>query len=109
MAFRKILAPVDYSDNSRASLELAAELAKTFSAALDIVHVWDRPTYITEAVMVGHGTGQRRLTELIVENAEKDMQSFLSSLKLPPDVARNARLLSGDPASELLKEIERGH
>jgi nucleotide-binding universal stress UspA family protein len=107
MAFRKILAPVDYSDNSRASLEVAAELAKTYSATLEIVHVWDRPTYITEAVMVGHAGGHRPLTELIVENAENDMKSFLAGTSLAT-AAVQTRLLSGDPATELLREIERG-
>jgi nucleotide-binding universal stress UspA family protein len=108
MAFQKILVPVDYSANSRVSLELAVTLARTFSATLEIVHVWDRPTYLTEALMVDHGAGQRRLTDLIVENAEHDMQTFLNEVSLPADIPYHQHLLSGDPASELLHEVERG-
>jgi nucleotide-binding universal stress UspA family protein len=108
MTFRKILAPVDYSANSRVSLGLAVDLARKFSAGLEIVHVWDRPTYLTEAMMTVHGTGERRLTDLIAENAEHDMQTFLTEVPLPSDLPYGHHLLSGDPASELLREIEKG-
>ena len=108
MTFRKILAPVDYSANSRVSLGLAVDLARKFSAELEIVHVWDRPTYLTEAMMTTHGGGERRLTDLIAENAEQDMKTFLAELSLPSDLPHGYHLRSGDPASELLREIESG-
>src|SRR5688572_17908774 len=100
MTFRKILAPVDYSPNSRVSLELAVDLARKFSAGLEIVHVWDRPTYLTEAMMTVHGAGERRLTDLIAENAEHDMQTFLAEVPLLSDLPFGYHLRSGDPASE---------
>lgn len=99
--------PVDYSDHCLAALSYAAELAKGFGGKLDIVHVWDRPTYISDAVLVGHGSSQRSLGEMIRENAEQDMQTFLAKLTLPDGVLGSERLVSGDPASALLKEIER--
>ena len=107
MAFQRILVPVDYSDHCLSALGYAAELAQRFGGKLDIVHVWDRPTYISDAVLVGHGTSQRPLGELIRENAEHDMKSFLDKLKLPEGVLGKERLISGDPASALLKEIEK--
>lgn len=108
MPFQSILVPVDYSPNSRAALAVAVELARKFSASLQLVHVWDRPTYLTEALMVGHGTGQRPLMELIEQNAEQDMLTFLQEVGLPADVSYGHRLLSGEPASELIREIETG-
>jgi nucleotide-binding universal stress UspA family protein len=107
MAFQRILVPVDYSDHSLSALGYAAELAQRFGGKLDIVHVWDRPTYISDAVLVGHGQSQRPLGEMIRENAQRDMQSFLAKLKLPEGVLGGERLLSGDPAGALLKEIEK--
>jgi nucleotide-binding universal stress UspA family protein len=107
MAFQRILVPVDYSDHCLSALGYAAELAQRFGGKLDIVHVWDRPTYISDAVLVGHGAGQKPLGELIRENAEQDMQGFLAKLALPEGVLGSERLVSGDPASALLKEIER--
>jgi nucleotide-binding universal stress UspA family protein len=108
MDFRKMLVPVDYSQHSKRALTIAGELAQRYSGKLAIVHVWDRPTYLTEAIMVGHVNGPRRLTDLIVENAEQDMKAFLAEVALPAGVEHGDKLLSGDPASELLKEIEHG-
>jgi nucleotide-binding universal stress UspA family protein len=107
MAFQRILVPVDYSDHCLSALGYAAELAHRFGGKLDIVHVWDRPTYISDAVLVGHGQSQRALGDMIRENAELDMKTFLEKLELPEGVLGAQRLLSGDPASALLKEIEK--
>lgn len=106
MAFKRILVPVDYSENSRASLEYAARLAQEAGAALCIVHVWDRPTYVTDALLVGHGPNQRPLGDLIRENAERDMKEFLETATVPEGVLWEERLLSGDPASALVKHLE---
>lgn len=106
MALQRFLVPVDYSDHSLNALAFAAELAQKFAATIDIVHVWDRPTYVSDAVLVGHNHGQRPLGELIRENAEHDMQEFLAKTQLPSGVVAGHRLISGDPATALLKDIE---
>lgn len=107
--FRRILVPVDYSEHSRASVHAAAELAKSVGATLDIVHVWDRPMYVPDAVMVRRpGEEQRSLTELIRDNAERDMSDFLASLALPEGVAVSHRLCSGEPAQKLVEEAKSG-
>jgi len=106
MAFKRILVPVDYSVNSRSSLEYAARLALESGAKITLVHVWDRPSYVTDALLVGHGTEQRPLGDLIRENAEHDMKEFIASATLPAEVAREERLLAGEPASALLKHLE---
>ena len=83
-----------------------AELAQRLNANLDIVHVWDRPTYISDAILVGHGAEQRSLAEMIRENAKKDMDDFLSKVELATGVTATNRLLSGDPATVILKELD---
>ena len=108
MGIRRILIPIDYSDNSKAALTYGAELAVTFGASLDIVHVWDRPTYVTDAVMVQRpGEAHKPIGELIRENAQRDMDEFMSSLTLPSGVPTQTRLLSGDPAATLLTELKK--
>ena len=65
MRISRIMVPIDYSEFSKRALALAAELAQRFGASLDIVHVWDRPSYLTDAVMVqrpGEVVDRRRLT-----------------------------------------------
>jgi universal stress protein A len=109
MPFRRILVPVDYSENSKAAVQAAVALAKELGGTLDLVHVWDRPTYVSDAVMVRRpGEEQRSLAELIHQNAEKDMEEFLASLSLPSDVVVTHRLCSGEPASTLIGELKQG-
>src|SRR5262245_66176211 len=97
--FRRILVPVDYSDHSRESVRMAAELAVKVGATVDIVHVWDRPTYVSDGVMVRRqGEEQRSLADLIRENAESDMNKFLAKLELP-EGARSEERSDGDTSN----------
>src|SRR5450432_2051585 len=108
MAIRRILVPIDYSQNSQAALSYGAELAVSFGASLDIVHVWDRPTYVTDAVMVQRpGEAHKPIGELIRENAQKDMDEFLGGISLPSGVPSQSRLLSGEPAATLIAELKK--
>lgn len=109
MGIARILVPIDYSDNSKVALAYAANLAASFGAALDLVHVWDRPTYATDAVMVQRpGEAHKPISQLIQENAEKDMAELVASLSLPSDLQVQSRLLAGEPASTLLAELKKG-
>jgi nucleotide-binding universal stress UspA family protein len=81
LPYQRILVPVDYSAGSRAAVNAALELSATFGSTVDIVHVWDRPTYVSDVLMVGaRGESQKSLVDLIRENAEKDMADFLATL-----------------------------
>jgi len=107
--FRHILVPVDYSENSRASVRFAATLAASLGASLDIVHVWDRPSYVSDAVMVKRpGQEHCSLADLIRENAEHDMTEFLKTVDLPAGVKVGHRLCSGDTVSTLIAEVKKG-
>jgi nucleotide-binding universal stress UspA family protein len=109
MGIRRILVPIDYSQNSQIALAYAADLAVGFGASLDIVHVWDRPTYVTDAVMVQRpGEAHKPIGELIRENAQKDMDEYLAGITLPAGVPTSSRLISGDPAAALLGELKKG-
>lgn len=107
MNIESIVVPVDYSDYSRRALEVGADLAVRFGAELEVVHVWDRPSYVPDTLVVGraHET-PRSLTDLIRENAEREMDEFLAGTALPKDVAVTHRLESGEPASTLVKHFE---
>jgi universal stress protein A len=109
VAYQRIMVPVDYSQFSKGAVEMAVEIARRFGSTIDVVHVWDRPSYVTDVIMVGHpGESQRSLLELIRENAERDMAEFMGTLELPTDVQVTHHLLSGDPAATLLKELGKG-
>lgn len=107
--FRRILVPVDYSEHSRASVQVALDLAKAVGASVDIVHVLDRPVYVSDGVMVRRsGEDQRSLSDLIRENAENEMGAFLTGLALPDGVTVTHRMCSGEPAPKLAEEAKTG-
>ena len=107
MTIQSILVPVDYSSCSRAALKLAIELAQQFQASLDVVHVWDRPSYISDVVMTrSELIAGKSLFQLIQENAQRDLDEFLSTAARPDGTTLTGRLLPGDPASALLQELK---
>ncbi len=108
MSFDRILVPVDYSNHSRHALELALQLAGP--GGVDAVHVWDRPAYVTGEVMVAHPDGSRRsLSDLIRDNAEREMTEFLAQVTVPPGKPLRHRLVSGEPVTALLACVEEGN
>jgi nucleotide-binding universal stress UspA family protein len=104
---RKILVAVDYSEGARLALEQAVELSKKVGAEITVVHVWERPAY-AEGVEVRHEgeSGRRSLIELIVDNADREMQSFIEQARVPASVKIERRLESGDPASVVARLVE---
>src|SRR4051812_5179017 len=108
MNIQSILVPVDYSACSAAAVRLATEVANKFGAELDVVHVWDRPAYVSEGIQVGHGDAARSLVELIRENAQAEMAQFMAKLSVPESVKLSTRLLSGNPAATVLKVLQDG-
>ena len=109
MKIRKILVPVDYSRSSHDALAYAATLAETLGAELDIVHVWDRPPYVSDSVVVRHPDGSTHsLIDMIREGAEREMNEFCTQAEVPATCRSERRLLSGNPAGALLDELGRG-
>lgn len=105
MAFRSILVPVDYSEPSQRALELALTLDD--AAKVTVVHAWDRPAYVGEQ-MIAHPDGSRRsLSELIRENAEREMTEFLARVKTPPGKSCEHHLITGDPVASILAEASK--
>jgi len=102
MPFKNILVPVDYSEPSRRALELAVSLDP--AARITVVHAWDRPSYVSDEIVV-HADGTRRsLSELIRANAEREMTEFLQRVALGSSIQLEQRLLSGEPVTVILEE-----
>lgn len=99
MAWRKVCCAVDFSKESRAALEEAAELAWRFGGDLTVVHVDDRPIRpgaaesLASAEIVERGTVElERMTAAWRDQAER-------ITKKPADYA----LLSGVPSEEITR------
>jgi universal stress protein A len=109
MNIKRILVPVDYSACSRVALRCAAELGRHFGGTLDVVHVWDRPSYVSDVVMTrSDPMSPKSLILMIQENARRDLDDFLKRAELPAGTALISRLVTGDPASALLHELKEG-
>jgi nucleotide-binding universal stress UspA family protein len=108
MKIQRILVPVDYSDCSQAALEAAGQIAAAFGATLDVIHVWDRPTYVSEELKVRTEGQVRTLLDMIRENAEAEMTEFLAKVSLPASVQHSHRLVSGNPSATVLHELSEG-
>ncbi|HEX2877275.1 MAG TPA: universal stress protein [Polyangiaceae bacterium] len=109
MNIQRILVPVDYSSCSRSALRLALELAEKYQATLDVVHVWDRPSYVSNVVLTrSEPISGKSLIRLIQENAQRDLDEFLQGSSTTSGAAVTGRLLDGDPASALIHELRQG-
>jgi universal stress protein A len=104
MAFRSILVPVDYSEPSRRALELALTLD---AAKVTAIHVWDRPPYVGEGVITHTDGSRRSISELIRENAEREMSEFLAQVKVPSGRSFDHHLVNGDPVVAILAEASK--
>lgn len=107
MNIRRILIPIDYSAYSLAALRFGLELAGKLGATVDVVHVWDRPSYVAAALLAPTQKQlERPLPELIEQQAEQDLREFLAKAELSAPVA--GRLLAGEPKAAILEELKTG-
>lgn len=58
MGFTKILCPIDFSAGSREALQVAAGLARDWSAPLVLAHVWEPPRWATGEIQLAPGVIQ---------------------------------------------------
>lgn len=96
---KKILAPVDFSDNSCKIVATAASLARRFKAELAVVFVVQSfegysGFFVTQM--------PAQFEEETIRNAEDKMQSFIKEC-LPPDTAVQSRVLTGDVAEAIVE------
>lgn len=97
MKAKTILFPTDFSHTGDAALELATMLARDSGASLLIVHVEEPP--------LAYGGGE--LYYGIPEPATEDLKKMLLEVKpSDPKVSYEHRLITGDPASAMVKLAE---
>lgn len=104
----RILVPIDFSDCSRAALEYAQTLAKTFDATIDLIHVWEVPPYIPPEAMVGvPGHDTQTLADVAHGTAEQEMQRFVKELEGGGVHVQRTLLDSGDPGRTIVEVAEK--
>jgi universal stress protein A len=76
-ALNKILVAVDFSESSKQALDTASALASKSGASIDIVHVWELPSFLPPTTLIGTPSQpEQPLFEVIRENAARELERF---------------------------------
>ena len=109
-AISQILVPVDFSDPSRAALDYAATLAQTFGATLDVLHVWEAPSFAPRASgLISSGPGEPTLDELIRRSADESLDGFVEKARKHGVTVRSSRTVRGVPWHTIVAAAKEGN
>lgn len=97
--FQRVLVPVDFSNNAEAALKYGRELAATWNAELDVIHVLERPQYsdmqYPEPIKVAD----------LRAYAEDRMQALIQTID--PGIKLRSTIVAGYTADEIINEADR--
>jgi nucleotide-binding universal stress UspA family protein len=109
MTTKRILVPVDYSDQARGALEYAGMLGQKMHTGIDVLYVWELMPHPAPELRVQTPDGtSRSLRELVEENAQIEMLDFLTQVSLPQGVQLTERITSGEPSRRILEALRTG-
>jgi nucleotide-binding universal stress UspA family protein len=100
MTLKKILLPVDFSDQSRGAARYAAALARHFQADLTLLHVSEVPAKAFAAPAGFGGTIDGAWITTLEANRRKDLQEF--EKELFEGLQTDFVVMTGDAAEEIL-------
>lgn len=100
---RRILVPVDFSQCSLSALEHAAALAKKFGAEIDLLHVWQMPSFTPHGGVVDPAAAAPQLFEIVRAQAEKEMARFASEARARGIEIRSTTCELGPPALTIVE------
>jgi nucleotide-binding universal stress UspA family protein len=107
-SIRKILVPVDFSEPSRAALSYAAELARSFDATIDVLHVWEVPTFFPARGFVLEGVADQSLIDLAKSSSERALKEFVAEASKQGARIRDARSEVGTPSRTIVEFANAG-
>ncbi len=96
----KILVPVDFSDASNAALTHAVRMAMAHDAEVEVLHVWDVPSYTGAAIVPGENV---YMSEHVRAEAARSLEEMLAAQGEEAQAFLHGRLESGDPATVILE------
>ena len=105
--WKRICCPIDFSDASRAAMEVAADLARRFGAELVLLHAYPIPGYTFPD---GSVVASPRMMQDLADQAQKHLEEWRADAeKLAGGPRVTAEKAVGEPAAEILEVArERG-
>lgn len=100
VAFKQIIAPIDFSEHSLRGLDYAVEIADKFSSQLKIVYVIEP---LLQAADIAWGTVDfDKLNEAHKESAEKQLDTLVAE-RIPKRIPAEAVIVFGKPFVEIVQ------
>jgi universal stress protein A len=108
-SLRTILVPIDLSPAGRRVLEQAQEFALTFSATIDLLHVWTPPAVLApEALITGVGATEQPFLQWLGNSARENLDKFESQVRSEGIAIAHSHCELGDPASAIVERAQSG-
>jgi nucleotide-binding universal stress UspA family protein len=105
---KRILVAVDFSSCSRAALKRASELAGSFGAVIDLLHVWSVPTFLAPDSLVGYPGANKTFADLVQKDANDGMAEFAKQVRADGIPFERTILICGEPARTIVEEAQHG-
>jgi nucleotide-binding universal stress UspA family protein len=109
---KKILVPVDFSEGAQPALALAATMARTFGASIELLHVWQPPPLIPLTTLIVPSSLEAEpvnMEELARSTAGAQMKELSTRLHAEGVKEVRSRVGIGSPAHEIVDLAELGH
>lgn len=97
--WKNICCPIDFSDASRAAMEVAADLARRFGATLTLLHAYPVPGYTFPD---GSVVASSRMLQELADQATKHVGEWKKQAEELGAPKVDAETLVGEPAGEIV-------
>src|SRR6266542_6222119 len=98
--WKRICCPIDFSDASRAAMEVAADLARRFGAELVLLHAYPVPGYTFPD---GSVVASPRMMQEVADQAQRHLEDWRADAERLVGAPRvSAERAVGEPAAEIV-------
>jgi nucleotide-binding universal stress UspA family protein len=97
--WKRICCPIDFSDASRAAMEVAADLARRFGAELVLFHAYPVPGYTFPD---GSVVASPKMLQDLADGAERHLEAWRRDAEAAGAARVEAAKVAGEPAAEIV-------
>jgi nucleotide-binding universal stress UspA family protein len=97
--WKRICCPIDFSDASRAAMEVAADLARRFGADLVLLHAYPVPGYTFPD---GSVVASPKMLQDLADGAERHLEEWRREAERLGGARVSAAKSAGEPAKEIV-------